>query len=909
MSTVNIQQMVHGYAKGHGQLAASTRLPQRAADIVSEQSDLSGPLPSSASVPPYLSLYPLPETDFYALARTWPDADAPRSGCVITHTLLVPVDSWSSDHAPDRLTQFFRKPHRSELDRFTCTLPVSASLSPAPLNPCANPAQVQELVTKVFRDGLRSLVWFDCDAPEAILWSFLRVLWPALRAEVYANTFSLQPRARVTSEFQLHFAPSAAHARFHRFPRECHIAKSPRSESQSDVDSWIQELTLYVLSGNPSPSFLGDIDRYGYLLSSDPTSMRSLFLLRDLTNRLDETPDAALGILDILESLEPSPDRGINAKEHALRTAIDQAAEANADIALHRLYLVDARLRRPAFALVPEACSLYLMSAVCRVVANDAGAIFARSIEMAPMRSPYWRGVVDGLGTVAASEPSRLQALGDSPELASFAIGQDPTIAKAYLDLANGDTSGRVSHLAGWLHRIDNPAERTRLRAALLPLIADSRHVPLLRELLSDISAADVSPSLESLESSTRGFDDAALRTVVAEFVSERFTNETIQWGGTTTRFSNFAPEIVAIAFPASAEGLQQAMAANWRSPFRRCEILSSFIERVAHDFHLPQWLIRRTADDPLILGAFAACDPLNPRALRALEVIGRDAPYLPIARIVRPAALLQAITESKLRTIYLDKTLVSTIVEYIAGSIDEDVALSLFSIPTVKQWPDTVSVEALHEALNSFSSGSGWQRAWTTMILLPSSLFQRLGQRLPQVLAGLLRSYYAQWSVTVAGCWARLIDRAREELSSQLALRIALDSLAFCLNQGRLPVGAVVLSSFPTVYAAVSSNDAPQITDELFGYFDWDKAKKLRKDLIEAYPSSVWPPEELGLVAARSQILRKVFSRLRRKWHGQDYLARMVQGLRSADTGEHRAVARELALIMQDPDFFESWD
>ena len=117
------------------------------------------------------------------------------------------------------------------------------------------------------------------------------------------------------------------------------------------------------------------------------------------------------------------------------------------------------------------------------------------------------------------------------------------------------------------------------------------------------------------------------------------------------------------------------------------------------------------------------------------------------------------------------------------------------------------------------------------------------------------------------------------------------------------------MLTAFPPVYEAVMMNNATQITDELFGYFDWDKAKKLRKDVIESYTSSVWPPEDLAIIATHSDILRKVFSRLRRKWKGEEYLSRMVEGLRHRESDECLEVRRDLTSMMEDAEFFEPWD
>jgi hypothetical protein len=74
--TQTVQQLVHGYQKGHSLLAGSCSLPKSALEIVTEQSDLSGPLPAGVSVPSHLTAYPVPDTAFYALGRTWPDTDA-----------------------------------------------------------------------------------------------------------------------------------------------------------------------------------------------------------------------------------------------------------------------------------------------------------------------------------------------------------------------------------------------------------------------------------------------------------------------------------------------------------------------------------------------------------------------------------------------------------------------------------------------------------------------------------------------------------------------------------------------------------------------------------------------------------------------------------------------------------------
>ena len=95
---------------GHGQIAASTRLGERDSELVTRLSDLSGSLSSGIRLDPYLTVYPLPSRKYFALARTWPDPEAPRAGCVLTHTILIPIETWASFPGVRFIDSLFRNP-------------------------------------------------------------------------------------------------------------------------------------------------------------------------------------------------------------------------------------------------------------------------------------------------------------------------------------------------------------------------------------------------------------------------------------------------------------------------------------------------------------------------------------------------------------------------------------------------------------------------------------------------------------------------------------------------------------------------------------------------------------------------------------------------------------------------------
>lgn len=212
-----------------------------------------------------------------------------------------------------------------------------------------------------------------------------------------------------------------------------------------------------------------------------------------------------------------------------------------------------------------------------------------------------------------------------------------------------------------------------------------------------------------------------------------------------------------------------------------------------------------------------------------------------------------------------------------------------------------------MYGLLTSTPDRDAWQRAWMTLSILPPILFRKVAGH--QIIAEFTRSCRANWTDGVAHAWSRIIHRAHDELSYENSLRLLMQSIAFCFDNSRLPLGQVVCAAFPPVYEAVSTGRATHITDEMFGYFDWDKAKKLRKDVIDTYVSSYWPPAELALIASRCKVLRKVIHRLQRKWGGDEYLKKMSEGLGNLKTAEAQAVRGELSAIMNDPDFFEPWD
>ena len=104
-----IRQAVHGYGEGHREVWSSAQLKQRDSKTVLIYSDT-----SSSGLPigegGYLTGYPLPESGYYAFARTWPAPEMQRPGAVWTHTLFIEFADVARLRDATALLRLFRRP-------------------------------------------------------------------------------------------------------------------------------------------------------------------------------------------------------------------------------------------------------------------------------------------------------------------------------------------------------------------------------------------------------------------------------------------------------------------------------------------------------------------------------------------------------------------------------------------------------------------------------------------------------------------------------------------------------------------------------------------------------------------------------------------------------------------------------
>ncbi|MFO0842331.1 MAG: hypothetical protein U0797_08005 [Gemmataceae bacterium] len=906
MADPPIHQLLHGYRKGHQLLEASTRLPPAAADLVAQASDLSGALPTGVTLKPYLTLYPVPDTGYYALARTWPDTKAPRSGCVLTHTLLVPAPLWAAADDPERFTRLHAEPGVTA-HCYTAALADSPGLATRPTPPAGGGA-FEEFVRKFFGEGIRPIVWAGSDEAERIIWAVVRLAWPALRHRLAADSFSLQRRALPDRPFDLMFAPAEARPRFRSLPSEA-VIPAGREGTSDRAEPWLGELSDALLSPAPRSPVQREAEDLGPLLNDDPAAVRNLFTARDLRRRLASSPTAGVGLMDLVEALAPPPEAAAETKAAAAIAAVEAAVKAPPGEALRCLYLVSDRLTRPAFQRAAGSLAAPISAAVRRLAAADLGAAVSalgscRLVGPLEQFGPYARGLLDGLEDLADRQPEVLRVLSAHAEVGPRVVARRPRVAVGYLRAAAGEAT---SALVKWVRQAD-PDERAGLRAELLPELS-AREFSLLDELLRDVPADEVPAALDAISRAPQGFSPAEVRQVVADRLSCQHGEPVRQWAARTTNWSIDAAEVVAAAFEPSSSGLGALLVAFPAHSDRRAQVVAAFLKAVIASRRVGWLRDVAAADGTFLIPLLPAGRDLPASLADALGRVLLECPYIPIGRSEQFVARIGQSAGSPDFPLLADRALTSAVTEFVRGNAELALCRRWFIEPWAVDWFGRVPPETLLDLFRSVGPPPERARAWTCLAEMPTGVYQRSSPTLPDLTRVLAARGRCALTADEANAWRSVLCRAAVESSPATQLRLCVDAVAAGFRDPRAPLGGVVAAAFPTVYRAVIHSGASPETDELFGFFDWDRAKELRKKLIESFMASAWRPGDLAIAAGGEPLLRKIVKRLRRKWRGEEYAAAVLEDLQSRSEPEAVEARSVMTKLLSDPEYDEPWD
>ncbi|MEH6784419.1 MAG: hypothetical protein V7688_11090 [Alcanivorax jadensis] len=201
-SPMSIHQAVHGYADGHRQLALTAPLKPKDQKTLLALSDISG-TGVRFEEDGYITGYPLTESGYYAVGRTWPATEFHRPGCVWTHTLLIEFSDLAVLDSFEWVLDVFRRPEdlgNAYLYSEPLEIQIESNATPqsVELGWCAS--VLSTLYGEPNKCTIAPRIGGGVDSTVLAIWS---QQWPRLRRNFRFCTLSANDRSINGAEFDL----------------------------------------------------------------------------------------------------------------------------------------------------------------------------------------------------------------------------------------------------------------------------------------------------------------------------------------------------------------------------------------------------------------------------------------------------------------------------------------------------------------------------------------------------------------------------------------------------------------------------------------------------------------------------------------------------------------------------------
>lgn len=126
------EQLLYGYDDGHGLLAGSVTIDSaKDSARLSMLSDWTGYRMIEGVDSTYITAFPLENSPYYAVAKSWYAQEMERPGCVWTHILLVNLDAIEPLFDFRSLFGYFKRPKRNEYQEYRKSLEIASEAKPS----------------------------------------------------------------------------------------------------------------------------------------------------------------------------------------------------------------------------------------------------------------------------------------------------------------------------------------------------------------------------------------------------------------------------------------------------------------------------------------------------------------------------------------------------------------------------------------------------------------------------------------------------------------------------------------------------------------------------------------------------------------------------------------------------------
>lgn len=241
-----VHQALHGYSDGHQQLALSVKLKPRDQKTLLILSDISAP-GSALDGQGYISGYPLTESGFFAIGRTWPALEMPRPGCVWTHTILIDFNDLATMDSLSSLLSLFKRP--TELNSYeSYSSPVKLAPAPHVELPDAAKDWTRSVIAALYaRPKARIIAKREGHEIDEAVLSIWSQQWPRLRRNFRFCTLTATDRSMEGASFDLQVISDSKTNVRNRF-----LGVVEAESMQNETASWLNDAVIDLMRPDES---------------------------------------------------------------------------------------------------------------------------------------------------------------------------------------------------------------------------------------------------------------------------------------------------------------------------------------------------------------------------------------------------------------------------------------------------------------------------------------------------------------------------------------------------------------------------------------------------------------------------------------------------------------------------------
>lgn len=866
--TINIQ--IHGYRKGHQLLASSILLSKEDQATVDRLSDVAGPLRPKEQFEPYLTAYPLPSGTHYVIARTWQDHSVPRAGCVRTKSLLINSNVWANRLPLSAIIELLDS---SELPSETEAVVVQHEALVAEILPPISGFNASELLEALFLEEPKPVVMFDAPKPELIALHLLVALWPNIRQKFTFSTFALSPRKIMGRDLDLVFSPSNAKTRFSDWPGrrvDGRLLSAARHR-------WTKVIVHRVFEES-IPKLLSK--KTFELINSDEVEnvsvLRIALLWDELFDKLEQTPTAVLGLLDIANS---GMVNGENAMALLTPRLLDVINTVENNLPEKDAWEFAGALTRKTIGRNMADCIIAVNNLAMYLAEKDPEGVInlIKQTNSDDVINNLVPGIASGLGKSSSSLVKKvllsvpvdifanLVLLGDG--LAEKITSDDELIHFSGLVLSELDKS--LSFKVGWI---------------LLPFLIEDRHLPAALPIISSLDVSGISDELVWLKN-TNDFR--------SKKISIALINRARDIGG--------IPDVRKVLISENSSIQAQALLAQTINPTVE-DVLwllgETNLSEKASSILLAN--VMRRADEKqfanLLSNVKISESVVERLTKKDLDILERS-----VLQDIVPINIYVRIVQVVISEVNNDQKLF--IAKYALGRclrnrFENDVVILSMLLNTIGHNldPKWVIYNALEREINS-------ELASRNIIVLEKSqtLIRKKILYVVNEVANMLRMRQVSYlNEDANNACAKLMSDAKDVSYSAL-IDAATTLIPSLLNARHKPVSLMISVLFPIIYKELSKANDFSDRFNIFSFFDWDRCKTARNELVEAFMSSSWNPGDLALTACLCDEEFKILKRVAQSYEGKKYLYKIESDLERLNADRKVYVKRIIAEFLHE--------